>query len=90
MWRPAPGQNGPIREPVMFAEWNQLPEALQIALSHEALHRAAATIAAQAEVLATEMECGNLADRGGADALRLFAAVVRVNGQDELAPAGHA
>ncbi len=74
----------------MFADWNQLPEALQIALSCEALHRASATIAAQAEVLADEMECGSLADRGGPDALRLFAAVVRVGGQDVLAPAGHA
>jgi hypothetical protein len=31
-----------------------------------------------------------LADRGGADALRLFAAVIRVTGQDELVMAGHA
>jgi len=73
----------------MLADWNRLPEALQIALSREALHRAAALIAEQAEVLADEMECGGLADRGGPDALRLFAAVVR-EGQDELAPAGHA
>jgi hypothetical protein len=56
----------------MFADWNQLPEALQIALSCEALHRASAAIAAQAEVLADEMECGSLADRGGPDALRSF------------------
>ena len=74
----------------MFADWNRLPEVLQIALSREALHRAAATIAAQAEVLADEMECGGLADCGGPDALRLFAAVVREEGQDEWAPAGHA
>jgi hypothetical protein len=74
----------------MFADWNQLPEALQIALSREALHRASTTIAVQAEVLADEMECGGLADRGGPDALRLFAAVIRVSGQDELAPIGHA
>jgi hypothetical protein len=73
----------------MFADWNQLPEALQITLSREALQRAAATIAAQAEVLADEMEYGSLADRGGPDALRLFAAVIRVEGQDELVPAGH-
>ena len=73
----------------MFADWNQLSEALQIALSREALHRASATIATQAEVLAGEMECGGLADRGGADALRLFAAVLRIEGRDDLAPAGH-
>ena len=74
----------------MFTDWNCLPEVLQIALSRAAFHRAAATIAEQAEVLAEEMECGSLADRGGPDALRLFAAVVRVGGQDELTPAGHA
>jgi hypothetical protein len=73
----------------MFADWNQLPDDLQLALSRAALHRAAVSIAAQAEALAHEMECGGLADRGGPDALRLFAAVVRVSGQDELAPAGH-
>ena len=73
----------------MFIEWNQLPEAVQIALSRAALHRAANTIATQAEVLAEEMECGGLADRGGADALRLFAAVVRVNDREEMAVAGH-
>jgi len=74
----------------MSTNWNHLPEDVQIALSRQALHRAAATIAEQAEVLAEEMECGGLADRGGPDALRLFAAVVRIGGQDELAPAGHA
>jgi hypothetical protein len=41
-------------------------------------------------VLADEIERGNLADHGGADALRLFAAVVRVGGKDELAAAGRA
>ncbi len=75
---------------VVFADWNHLSEDLQLALSREALTRAVATIASQAEVLAEEMECGGLADRGGPDALRLFAAVMRVNGQDELQPAGRA
>jgi hypothetical protein len=74
----------------MFPDWKNLPDELQLALAHEALHRAAATIATQAEVFADEIESGNLADRGGPDALRLFAAVVRVGGADTLAPAGHA
>ncbi len=69
--------------------WNQLSDDLQIALSREALRRATATIAVQAEVLADEIEAGGLADRGGPDALRLFAAVVRI-GREELRPAGHA
>lgn len=74
----------------MFCDWNSLPEDLQLALSREAMGRAAAIIAEQAEELAEEIECGNLADRGGVDALRLLAAVVRVGGRDELIPAGHA
>ena len=74
----------------MFPDWNLLPEDLQLALSREALIRASATLASQAEVLADEMEGGGLTDRGGPDALRLFAAVVRVGGADEYAGAGHA
>jgi hypothetical protein len=73
----------------MFPVWNNLSDELQLILAHEALTRAAANIASQAEVLADEFECGNLADRG-ADALRLFAAVVRAVDQDSLPAAGHA
>jgi hypothetical protein len=47
-------------------------------------------IAAQAEVLAQEIACGVLADRGGRDAWRMFAAVARVGGKDNLAAEGHA
>ncbi len=74
----------------MITDWNQLSDEAQIALSRAALHRAVAAIAAQAEVLADEMEYGELADHGGADALRLFAAVVRINDAPDLVPAGHA
>jgi len=74
----------------VFFDWNLLSDELQLHLSREALHRAAATIAVQAEVMAQEMERGGLVDRGGPDALRLFAAVVRVTGQDPLMAAGHA
>jgi hypothetical protein len=76
--------------PAVFTDWTHLTDDLQLALSREALSRAAVSIASQAEMLAEEMESGNLADRGGPDALRLFAAVVRVGGKDELAPAGRA
>jgi hypothetical protein len=74
----------------MFADWNQMSEDLQIGLAREALSRAVAMIAEQAEALADEIERGSLTDRGGPNALRLFAAVVRIDGADELAPAGHA
>ncbi|MGH7042172.1 MAG: hypothetical protein ACREFY_08575 [Acetobacteraceae bacterium] len=65
-----------------------LSDDAQLAVSRAALHRATETIADQAEALAAEMEAGNLADRGGPDALRLLAAVVRGHGRDRMAPAG--
>jgi hypothetical protein len=74
----------------VLADWNLLSEDLQLSLANEALTRAAQTLAAQAEVLATEMEAGGLVDRGGPAALRLFAAVIRINAKDLLTPAGHA
>ena len=74
----------------MFGDWNVLSENLQLALSREAMRHAAEKIAGQAEILAGEMENGGLADRGGPEAVRLLAMVVRVTGATELAPAGHA
>lgn len=74
----------------MLSNWNSLSEDLQLVLAKEALLRAAETIAGHAETLAQEMETGGLEDRGGPDALRLLAAVVRVTGQDNQIPAGHA
>lgn len=72
------------------ASWNTLPEELQLVLSREALRRAAETLAEHAELLAEEMDRGTLADRGGPDALRLFAAVVRATNDDAFGPVGHA
>ena len=72
----------------MLAAWNELSDELQVALLREALFRAAARIAEQAEVLADEMECGDLADHGGPEALRLFAAVVRAADGEQLVPQG--
>ena len=63
-------------------DWNVLSEDLQLSLSREALHRATATVALQAETLAREMESGLLADRGGPDALRLFANLMRTLGEE--------
>ncbi len=74
----------------MLPDWNRISDDLQIALSREALLRAAVTIASQAEVLAEQIECGELADRGGPEALRLFAAVVRAEYQDQWRPMGMA
>jgi hypothetical protein len=74
----------------MLSDWNLLSDDLQLTLSRAALGRAAEMLAGQAETLAREMEVGHLADRGGPDALRLFAAVIRVTGKDEFAAVGHA
>ena len=71
-------------------DWNMLTDDVQLWLSREALRRAAETIAGQAEVLAGEMEAGCLTDRGGADALRLLASVVRVTGSDDFTCVGSA
>ena len=72
----------------MLSNWNVLSDNLQLLLAREALLRAAEIIAGQAETLAREMEVGGLQDRGGPDALRLLAAVVRATGNDHHA--GHA
>jgi hypothetical protein len=73
----------------MLPTWDMLSDDLQLVLSREALRRASETIAEQADILADAIELGDLADRGGADALRLLAAVVRIAGRDPLIPAGH-
>jgi hypothetical protein len=78
-------------------DWNALPEEQQITIAAEALARAGEVLARQAEVLAGEIDLGHLADRGGAEALRLFAAVARSTSQGggppevcRRHPAGHA
>jgi hypothetical protein len=72
------------------ADWHELSDSMQIALSRQALERAAETLAAHAELLAREMEGGALLDQGGPDALRLFAAVVRATNASTYGVAGHA
>lgn len=74
----------------MSPTWEALPDDLQLTLAREALRRAAETIAGQAEALAGEIEIGGLADRGGAEALRLLAAVVRLSARDRMVPCGTA
>ena len=71
-------------------EWTDLPEEHQLFLAREALRRAAETLADHAEMLANEMELGTLLDRGGPEALRLFAAVVRETNRDAFGVAGRA
>ncbi len=66
-----------VRSEKRRIRWTSLSDDLQLALAEQALSRAAATIAGQAESLAAEMEGGALTDQGGPDALRLLAAVIR-------------
>jgi hypothetical protein len=70
--------------------WQTMPDDLQLVLAREALQRAAATLAEHAELLAREMEMGTLSDRGGPDALRLFAHVVRATAAEPGPQVGHA
>jgi hypothetical protein len=75
----------------MPSDWDRLSEQSQLELSQAALVRAVETIAGHAECLAREMEGGGLMDRGGPDALRLLASVIRVTGRTALPhAAGHA
>jgi hypothetical protein len=74
----------------MLTNWNLLSDELQLMVTREALRRAADVIADQADDLAVEMESGGLTDRGGPEALRLLAAVVRVTGNEALTAVGHA
>jgi hypothetical protein len=72
------------------ADWKMLPDEVQLVLSREAMRRAADTLAEHAEMLAAEMEDGALRDRGGPDALRLFAALVRTTHDEGFGQVGHA
>ena len=74
----------------MITEWNAMPEALQLYLAQQAFRQASEAIAGQAEVLAQEFDTGTLADRGGAEALRLMAAIVRALGPGSAMPMGTA
>ena len=71
-------------------DWHALSDETQLTLSRAALVLAMQTAAGQAETLALEMENGNLADRGGPDALRLFAAVLRVSQDTGMEVRGNA
>ena len=79
-----------VMSPSVLPEWDGLPDHLQLLLARQAMRRAAESIAGQAETLAGEIEAGSLADHGGAEALRLLAAVVRLAAEDHPVPCGTA
>jgi hypothetical protein len=73
-----------------MTDWHTISEPLQLQLAQEALRQASSSIAAYAEALAEEMEAGFMSDRGGNEALRLFANLVRSVHAAEPVLAGHA
>jgi hypothetical protein len=87
---PAPGDGLARAGQAKPPGWHTLTDEMQLVLAREAMIRAAATLADQAELLGLEMEAGTLRDRGGPDALRLFAAIIRATNADVMGPVGHA
>ena len=73
-----------------MTDWDLLPEPLQLQLSKAALREASKNLAAYAEALAGEIEAGYMADRGGFEALRLFANLVRAVHAADAEPVGNA
>lgn len=61
----------------MLADWSTLSDDTQLYLASEAMREARAGTAIQADTLADAFDDGSLPDRGGADALRLMAALLR-------------
>ena len=59
-------------------DWTTLSEETQLRLATAALRRATARVAMQADGLADMFDEGCLSDQGGADALRLFARLLRL------------
>lgn len=82
-------QNGLVDE-FRMTEWHSISEPLQLQLAQEALRQATNNLAAYAEALAAEMEGGHMSDRGGNEALRLFATLVRSVHASGQVTAGHA
>lgn len=71
-------------------DWHTISEPLQLQLAQEAMRQASSNLAAYAEALADEIEGGFVSDRGGNEALRLFANLVRSVHGDSMATAGTA
>ncbi len=66
----------------MPVEWTILSEEAQLSLSTAAMRRALSLVAHEAERLAAEIDDGHLTDQGGAEALRLLTALIRLDDPD--------
>ena len=69
-------------------DWHMLSDETQLTVTRAALVQAVHSVAGQAEILALEMESGTLVDRGGPDALRLLAAVLRMSQETGMVAQG--
>jgi hypothetical protein len=67
-------------------DWRSLSEETQLRIATAALRRATARVAAQAEGMAEIFDEGGLPDQGGADALRLFVRLLRLEAGEPAAP----
>ena len=63
----------------MSTEWTVLSDEAQLALAAGAMQRALSLVSQHAERLAAEIEDGSLSDQGGAEALRLLIALIRLD-----------
>ena len=67
-----------------------MSEPLQLALAQQAMRQAATIIADQADLFAVQFVNTTLLDRGAADALKLFAVLLRETSLECLRPMGSA
>ncbi len=71
-------------------EWQSISEQLQLSLAQAAMRQASTIIADQAELFAVQFTTRTLHDRGAADALKLFAVLLRETSAECLRPVGNA
>jgi hypothetical protein len=83
-------QNGAMSAAFPRSEWHGISEELQVSLAREAMRLAAVIIADQADLFAVQFATHTLQDRGAADALKLFAALLRETSAECLRPIGNA
>jgi hypothetical protein len=72
------------------SEWHGISEDLQLQLANQAMRRAASIIADQADLFAIQFATRTLQDRGAAEALKLFAGLLRETSAECLGPIGNA
>ncbi len=72
------------------SEWHSISESLQLELAKQAMRRASVIVADQADLFAVQFTTQILQDRGAADALKLFATLLRETSAECLRPVGTA